>query len=75
MTEKDKKMEETIDTTKKKDKKNEKANGEKEEEKEIKPLDQEDIKLLMRYGRGPYFDKIKVAEGELKDYTDKIIKL
>ena len=57
----------------KKDKKQDKEDS--EEEKEIIPLDQEDIKLLMRYGRGPYFDKIKEAEDELKTYTDKIIKL
>lgn len=64
--------EEKIDTTKKKDKKE--GEGE-EEEKEAAPLDKEDIQLLMRYGRGPYFDRVKAIEDELKDYTDKIIKL
>lgn len=64
--------EEKIDTTKEKKDPKETPEG---EEKEIIPLDQEDIKLLMRYGRGPYFDRIKQAEDELKDYTEKIIKL
>lgn len=63
--------EETIDTSKKEKKEDEKE----EDKKEANPLDQEDIQLLMRYGRGPYFDRIKEVENELKDYTDKIIKL
>lgn len=63
--------EETIDTSKKE----KKEDGKEEDKKEANPLDQEDIQLLMRYGRGPYFDRIKEVENELKDYTDKIIKL
>jgi 26S proteasome regulatory subunit T1 len=48
----------------------------KEEEKDkAKPLDDSDINLLKRYGRGPYFDLIKKAEEDLKDYTGKINKL
>lgn len=66
--------EEKIDTSTKKDKTEEGKEDEKEEDKAI-PLDKEDIQLLMRYGRGPYFDKCKDVEEELKDYTDKIIKL
>lgn len=62
--------EENIDTNKK----DKKEDG-KDEEKEAAPLDQEDIQLLMRYGRGPYFDRLKAVEGELKDHTEKIIKL
>ena len=65
--------EETIDTSKNAAKKDKKATQEdSDEEKEIKPLDQEDIQLLMRYNRSTQFDKI---QGEIKDYTDKIIKL
>lgn len=41
----------------------------------IKPLDDSDITLLKRYGRGPYFEPIKKTEDELKDYTAKIGKL
>ena len=71
MAKKEETKEETIDTSKK----GKKEEEEEDEEKEAIPLDQEDIKLLMRYGRGPYFDRIKDVEDELKDYTDKIIKL
>lgn len=48
----------------------------KEQEKDkAKPLDDSDITLLKRYGRGPYFELIKKAEDDLKDYTAKINKL
>jgi NACalpha-BTF3-like transcription factor len=66
--------EEKIDTSTKK-KTEDTKEGEGEEEKEAAPLDQEDIQLLMRYGRGPYFDRVKHVEEELKEHTDKIIKL
>ena len=46
-------------TNKKKKSKN--ADGE-ESDTEIKPLDESDIKLLMRYGKGPYDKKIKDLE-------------
>ena len=72
MANKEENKEEKINTGKKdenKDQENE------EEEQQVVPLDQEDIKLLMRYGKGPYFDKVKKIEEELKEYTDKIIKL
>lgn len=72
MAKKEETKEEKIDTTKKDKKEDDK---EEEEEKQAAPLDKEDIQLLMRYGRGPYFDKCKEVEDELKDYTDKIIKL
>jgi 26S proteasome regulatory subunit T1 len=72
MAKKEETKEEKIDTSKKKDSKEE---GKEEEEKEAIPLDKEDIQLLMRYGRGPYFDRIKAVDDELKDFTDKIIKL
>jgi 26S proteasome regulatory subunit T1 len=79
MPDKEDNKEETIDTTKKIDqkdsKKGKKGDASDDDEREIKPLDQEDIKLLMRYGRSSYFDKIKDAEDEIKGYTDKIIKL
>lgn len=72
MGKKEDQKEEKIDTSSKKQTKE--GEGE-EEEKESIPLDQEDIQLLMRYGRGPYFDRIKEVEDELKDHTEKIIKL
>ena len=62
---------ETKKTSKDKNKEDEK----KEDEKEEAPLDNDDIKLLMKYGRGPYFERCKKVEEELKEYTEKIIKL
>ncbi len=40
-----------------------------------KPLDDTDINLLKRYGRGPYFEPIKKLEEDLKEYSTKIGKL
>eukprot|EP01102_Stenamoeba_stenopodia_P011926 TRINITY_DN3700_c0_g1_i1.p1 TRINITY_DN3700_c0_g1~~TRINITY_DN3700_c0_g1_i1.p1 ORF type:complete len:428 (-),score=104.10 TRINITY_DN3700_c0_g1_i1:67-1350(-) len=37
-----------------------------DEEKEIKPLDEEDIALLKTYGRGPYATNIKKLEGDIQ---------
>lgn len=71
MAKKEEIKEEKIDTTKKNDNEGEDS----EEEKEAIPLDQEDIQLLMRYGKGPYADRIKAVEDELKNKTDDIIKL
>jgi len=34
---------------------------------EVKPLDEGDLKLLMRYGKGPYDSKLKSLEDELKE--------
>jgi 26S proteasome regulatory subunit T1 len=57
-------------------KKEVKKEAKKEDEKDkAKPLDESDISLLKRYGRGPYFEQIKKTEEELKDYTGKISKL
>jgi len=72
MADKEETKEEKIDTTKKKKDVNE---DEDDEEKETIPLDQADIQLLMRYGKGPYADRLKVVEDELKNKTDDIIKL
>jgi 26S proteasome regulatory subunit T1 len=40
-----------------------------------KALDETDIDLLKRYGRGPYFEPIKKLEEDLKEYSMKINKL
>jgi len=40
-----------------------------------KALDETDIDLLKRYGRGPYFEPIKKLEEEVKEYSTKIDKL
>ncbi len=39
-----------------------------------KPVDEADIDLLKRYGRGPYSDKIKKIEEDIKDLTEVINK-
>jgi 26S proteasome regulatory subunit T1 len=62
-----------------------KENLKKEEKKEDKiveegkskpkPVDEADIDLLKRYGRGPYSEKIKGIEEEVKTYTKTINKL
>jgi len=53
-----------------------KKEDKKENEKDnAKPLDDTDINLLKRYGRGPYFEPIKKLEDDLKDYATKIGKL
>ena len=45
------------------------------EEEIIQPLDEHDINLLKKYGRGPYFELIKKVEEELIEYREKISKL
>jgi len=61
----------------KKEKKDDKKKEEVEEGKpdKIKPVDEADIELLNRYGRGPYSEKIKSIEEEVKNYTKTINKL
>jgi 26S proteasome regulatory subunit T1 len=49
-----------------------KENG--EEEKEIIPLDQDDIQLLKIYGGGPYHKAIKDAEDFIKNKADELAK-
>ena len=68
-----KKDEQVIDTTKaakgpedKKDGKDDKAGAE---------LSASDIKLLKRYGKGPYTDSLKKAEDEIKNLNQKITTL
>ena len=55
----------------KKDKKKEKG-GEEEEDKKIKALDEGDIKLMMRYGKGVYDLRIKDLEKNLAELNKKI---
>jgi hypothetical protein len=62
------------DITKKEEKKEEPV-VEDGKEKKPKPVDEADIDLLKRYGRGPYSEKIKSIEEEVKTYTKTINKL
>ncbi len=54
-----------------------KKEGEKDgkENKNSVPLSEQDIKIYKRYGKGPYTDKIKKAEDEMKDLNQKITSL
>lgn len=59
----------------KKDEKKEDKTDENGKEVKPKPVDEADIDLLKRYGRGPYSEKIKSIEDEVKAYTTTINKL
>lgn len=39
------------------------------------PLTEGDIKLLNRYGKGPYTEPLKKVENEIKDLNQKIVTL
>jgi 26S proteasome regulatory subunit T1 len=39
------------------------------------PLTETDIKLFARYGKGPYNDKLKLVESEIKDLNQKITEM
>lgn len=43
-----------------------------EEEKEVKPLDEEDIALLKTYGRGPYASTIKKLETDIQRISKNV---
>jgi 26S proteasome regulatory subunit T1 len=47
----------------------------KEDEKKINPADEDDIDILKRYGKGPYTEKIKLIEDEIKLQTTNVNKL
>ena len=48
---------------------------ENKEEKPSKPLDETDIQVMMRYGRGPYAMKIQETEGDIKKLGEEIKSL
>ena len=65
-------------TVSKKDKKEEEKERKKSENlKDDKgvPLTEQDIALIKRYGKGPYFDSIKEVEEDIKTYNNKITAL
>lgn len=53
----------------------EKGNDKEKKGDANKALDDSDINLLKRYGRGPYFEPIRILEEEVKEYSGKIDKL
>ena len=48
---------------------------EKEEEKEIKALDEGDIALLKTYGQGPYSKALKQVETDISDTIKRVNEL
>jgi len=40
-----------------------------------KPLTEQDIALIKRYGKGPYFEPLKTVEDDIKNYNTKITAL
>ncbi len=51
---------------------NKKENGKDDDDKPIKALTEEDIRVMQAYGAGPYTNKIKKLETELKDLSKKV---
>lgn len=45
---------------------------EEEGEKKIRPLDDDDIKLLKTYGLGPYAESIRSVEQEIKEKAKRV---
>eukprot|EP00826_Nyctotherus_ovalis_P063824 TRINITY_DN935_c0_g4_i3.p1 TRINITY_DN935_c0_g4~~TRINITY_DN935_c0_g4_i3.p1 ORF type:complete len:458 (-),score=183.87 TRINITY_DN935_c0_g4_i3:18-1391(-) len=62
-------------TSKEEKKKPNESKGKDKDKENAKALDETDIDLLKRYGRGPYFEPIKKLEEEVKEYSTKIDKL
>ena len=54
---------------------NTKPTSDNKEEPKVRPADEADIDIFKRYGRGPYSEKLKSLEDEVKNYTKSINKL
>ena len=65
--------EDQIDSSSKKETTEKKKENMKDEKGQ--PLSEQDIALIMRYGKGPYTEKIKVVEEDIKNYNTKITAL
>ena len=53
-----------------------KGEGDKTQKDEMgRPLTESDIKLLRRYGKGPYTDALKKSEAEVKELNQKITEM
>ena len=60
---------------KEKEEKKEEENGQKDDKLKKTGSDEDDIYILKKYGRGPYTEKIKTIEDEVKDLTKDVNKL
>ena len=73
------KKEDQIDSSAKKENKDAKKDEPKDAKKKDalkdekgQPLSEDDIKLIMRYGKGPYNDPLKTVEEDIKKYNQTI---
>jgi 26S proteasome regulatory subunit T1 len=51
------------------------AKDDKKPTKESNPLTESDIAMFKRYGKGPYTDRLKKAEDDMKEFNQKITVL
>ena len=65
--------EDKIDSSSKKDA--DKKKGDTLKDDKGKPLTEQDIALIKRYGKGPYHDKLKDCEGDIKTHNAKVTAL
>ena len=63
------------DKSKEKEPKKEEENNQKEDKLKKKGSDEDDIDILKKYGRGPYTEKIRNIEDEVKTLTKDVNKL
>lgn len=62
-----------IDSTgKKEDAADKKKDKDAPKDEKGQPLTEQDIALIKRYGKGPYFEPIKNAEADIKSFNQKI---
>jgi 26S proteasome regulatory subunit T1 len=55
-----------------KEKKTDEGEPGKDDDKPIKALTEEDVRIMQAYGAGPYSSKIKKLEAEVKDLAKKV---
>jgi 26S proteasome regulatory subunit T1 len=67
------KKDKQIDSSSKKEDKEKKDDTPKDDKG--KPLTEQDIALIKRYGKGPYFEPLKGVEEDIKNYNTKITTL
>lgn len=69
-----KKDEGQIDTNPKKEKEEKKKEDQMKDDKG-RPLTESDVQMIKRYGKGPYNEKIKNVEDEIKKMNDTVSAL
>ena len=61
-----------IDSTKKVDANQDKKKDQTPKDEKGQPLTEQDIALIKRYGKGPYYENIRTVEADIKTYNQKI---